>query len=444
MLKAFSTYCKQNNLIKPNNTVLLTVSGGIDSVVMCELFHQSKLKFAIAHCNFQLRSKESVQDELFVEELSEKYNVPYHSIAFDTKNHAKKNKLSTQVAARDLRYQWFEEIRNQFNYHSIATAHHQNDSIETFFINLLRGTGIKGLHGILPIQGKIIRPLLFARKHELISFAKKYKLKHREDSSNTSDKYLRNKIRNSLIPLLNDINKNAESNILSSIHNLKFAEAIYEKEIRKQTSKFFEDKNGVIQISIAQIKKLNPIEPYLFELLYPLGFNSALVNEIISTIDAESGKQFYSETHRLIKDRNYFLVEKRNNSFKEDLEFNVLKNTKNISINKQLFCFKTMKRTSTTKLKTPTSVALLDYDKLIFPLTIRKWKKGDAFYPFGMKGKKKLSDYFIDKKLSLLEKENCWILESNGNIVWLAEQRIDERYKITEHTKKIYFVELSK
>lgn len=445
MIQSFQSFLKKEKLIKSSDTVLLTVSGGIDSVVLCELFYQSKIKFAIAHCNFQLRGKESDGDELFVEGLSEKYQVPFHSIAFETASYAKKHKLSIQVAARDLRYAWFEEIRQQFNYTRIATAHHQDDSIETFFINLIRGTGIKGLHGILPIQEKLIRPLLFANKKEIIAFAKKNKLKHREDSSNASDKYVRNKIRHSLIPLLNEINKSASANIITTIENLRSVEAVYQKRIDKKRTSLVIEERGIVKISISKLKRLKPIEPYLFEFLYPLGFSSKVVDEIIASLSSESGKQFFSETHRLVKDRDFLLIEETATKNEVlDSRFKILKNTKELPYSNQTLVLKTMQRPAKLKLVNPATIAQFDFDKLVFPLTLRKWEKGDVFYPIGMKGKKKLSDYFIDKKLSLLEKDNSWVLESNGQIIWVVGQRMDDRYKISPQTKKIYFAELMK
>jgi tRNA(Ile)-lysidine synthase len=445
MVNSFQSFLKKEKLIKSSDTVLLTVSGGIDSVVLCELFYQTKIKFAIAHCNFQLRGKESEGDELFVEALAEKYNVPFHTISFETSSYAKKHKLSIQVAARDLRYAWFEEIRQQYNYARIATAHHQDDSIETFFINLIRGTGIKGLHGILPMQGNLIRPLLFANKKEIIAFAKKNKLKHREDSSNASDKYVRNKIRHSLIPLLNEINKSASVNIITTIENLKSVEAVYQKRIDKKRTSLIIEEKGIVKIAISKLKKLNPIEPYLFELLYPLGFSSIVVDEIISALGSESGKQFFSETHRLVKDREFLLIEEIGDKTKElDSRFKILKSTKELPYWNKTLVFKSIKRTAKLQLVNPAAIAQFDFEKLVFPLTLRKWEKGDVFYPIGMKGKKKLSDYFIDKKLSLLEKENSWVLESNGTIIWVVGQRMDDRYKITATTKKIYFAELMK
>jgi len=445
MLNSFCTYIKNQKLLGVGDSVLLAVSGGMDSVVMCELFHQSKIKFAIAHCNFGLRGKESDEDELFVEQLSEKYNVPFHTITFDTKQYAKTKKLSIQVAARDLRYNWFKEITKNFNYDFIATAHHRDDSVETFFINLLRETGIKGLHGILPQQKNIIRPLLFTGRKEIAHFAKKNKLKFCEDSSNAEDKYVRNKIRHSLIPLLNEINKNASANIITTIENLKSVEAVYKKQIAKKRAALVTEEDGIIKVSISKLKKLKPIEAYLFEFLYPLGFGSNTVDEIISSLKSESGKQFFSETHRLVKDREFLFIEKiKAKKELSDSSLKILKNTKELHYQNQILAFKSIVRTPKLRLANPASIAQLDYKKLVFPLTLRKWEKGDFFYPIGMKGKKKLSDFFIDQKLSLIEKENTLVLLSENNVVWVVGYRIDDRFKITDKTQKIYFAELMK
>ena len=445
MLNSFTTYLKKEKLFPKTDTILLTVSGGIDSIVMCELFHQAGLKFGIAHCNFQLRGEESDTDELFVEELAEKYDVQFHSVSFNTAAYAKKNKLSIQLAARKLRYDWFEEIRSQFDYNYIATAHHQDDSIETFFINLIRGTGIAGLHGILPKQNSIIRPLLFTNKKEIELFAKKNKLKFREDSSNASDKYVRNKIRHQLIPLLKELNPNIHQTIADDIQRLSETEKVYKKEITNKHSKIItEDKNGT-RISIKALKKLNPIAPYLFEFLYPLGFNSSTTDEIIESLNKQSGKQFFSATHRLIKDRDFLFIESRNKTKEsrqlKDSTHLITKSQKKLITEDLKLNFKSVLKTANYPLHTTSESTNIDFDTLQFPLEIRKWFKGDVFYPLGMNRKKKLSDFFIDKKLSIPEKENCWVLTSNKEIVWVIGYRLDNRYKVTDTTKKIYFVE---
>ncbi|MGZ4048106.1 MAG: tRNA lysidine(34) synthetase TilS, partial [Bacteroidia bacterium] len=339
-----------------------------------------------------------------------------------------------------------EEIRSQFDYDYIATAHHQDDSIETFFINLIRGTGISGLHGILPKHGKIIRPLLFCTKNDIEVFAKKNKLKHHEDSSNLSDKYTRNKIRHQIIPALKELNPNLENTIINDIERLKTVELIYKRTIDKAFSKIVKQgKNGIV-IPIKELKKLDPLQTYLYEFLKAFQYNATTVTEIISALDSESGKQFYSSSHRLVKDREFLLLEKKKNQVadskyqEEKKSFLIEKNKKEAVIDNLKLRLK--KAPPNYELQVTNKIAQLDFDKLEFPLEVRKWEKGDFFYPLGMKGKKKLSDFFIDKKLSLIEKENIYLLTSKGKIVWIIGLRIDERFKITEKTKKIYFVEL--
>lgn len=450
MLQRFQSFIKKENLFSSSEKILLTVSGGIDSMVMCELFQKAGFNFGIAHCNFQLRAEESDGDQEFVGSLAEKYNVPFHSTTFSTSSFAKKNKLSIQVAARQLRYQWFEEIREQYGYKFIATAHHQDDSIETFFINLIRGTGIAGLHGILPKLGTIVRPLLFTTKNEIEAYSKKNKLKYREDSSNTSDKYVRNKIRHHVIPVLKELNPSLETTINDNTRHLRDVELVYKNEIEKRRSKIVKQEQGSILISIKKLSKLQPVVTYLYEFLKPFNFNASIVEEIISAIEGTSGKQFYSSTHRLIKDREFLIIEKLKVASpaaspwrpKESFKLKVKENQNDASIEELSLNFSKLSKTIDYKLSASNLTAALDFDKLEFPLEIRKWQQGDAFYPLGMKGKKKLSDFFINKKLSINQKENTWLLTSTGKIAWVIGHRIDERFKITEKTRKIYFVEL--
>lgn len=439
MLKGFKAYIKQEKLILSKDKVLLAVSGGVDSIAMCELFKQADISFGIAHCNFQLRGKESEEDENFVEALAEHYGVSFHSIGFETNAFAKKNKLSIQAAARKLRYDWFEELRTHFNYTSVATAHHSDDSIETFFINLIRGTGISGLHGILPKQGNIIRPLLFAGKTELLAFAKKNKLKFREDSSNSSEKYLRNKIRLKLVPLLKEINPDISNTLLENMQRLAMAENIYLKEIEKQKKKVLKEQKGKLYLSITKLRELDPIGTYLFEILRPLGFNASTVEDIIASLDGHSGKQFFSETHRLIRDREELVIESLKLEARSK-KLEVKSGQKEIGFNDLKLTFSKALLTSNFTLPTSKKIAALDFDKLKFPLKIRKWKNGDSFQPLGMKGKKKLSDFFIDRKFSIDKKEKTWLLISGEDIVWIIGERMDDRFKITPKTKKIYFV----
>lgn len=441
MKKEFLTYIQKEGLFHSGERILLAVSGGIDSTVLCSLFHSAELLFAIAHCNFQLRGKESDGDEHFVKELSGRYKVPFHTTCFDTDAYAKKNKLSTQVAARELRYTWFEKIRTEYNYAFIATAHHQNDIIETFFINLIRGTGISGLRSIVPKQGKIIRPILFAAKKDIQAYAEKNKISYREDSSNASDHYLRNRIRHHLLPVLHEFSPVAESSILHSIERLREAEFIYKQAINEVRSNICDEQNGTIRISITALQKLNSVSTYLYELLKPYGFNAATTADIVSLLTGESGKQFYSSTHRLIKDRNFLILEPIVKSNEQE-EYQVEKDQTEIAISTLRLTFQKTEITKVPVVPTTSDSATIDLNKLEFPLTIRKWKTGDTFYPLGMKGKKKLSDFFIDRKRTLIEKENTWLVCSGGKIVWVIGMRLDDRFKIEEKTKNMLVIRI--
>ncbi len=444
MQLSFLSYIQQEKLFSLSDKILVTVSGGVDSIVLCELFHQTKLKFSIAHCNFQLRDNESNADEKFVEQLASKYNVPFYSVRFNTKDFVEENKISTQMAARELRYNWFEEIRKNENYNYIATAHHLDDSIETFFINLIRGTGIAGLHGILSKQGNIIRPLLFATKNQILDFASKEKLKFREDSSNSSDKYMRNKIRHHIIPLLKELNPSFETSMNDTIQRLIKVEEIYNWNVKLEKRSLLHHKDNYVTVEKWKLKATKHSETYLYECLKTFNFNESTVKEIILGLSSEPGKQFFSPTHRLIIDREVLIIEEKSQiTARLPTEYATIdENKKIIFIGAIEVEFKT--KLPSDKITRTRTTANLDFDKLSFPLEIRKWQQGDSFYPLGMKNKKKLSDFFIDNKLSLNQKENTWLLTSAGEIAWIIGMRIDNRFKVTDKTKKIYFAELIK
>ena len=439
MHQALLNHIQQNDLFTSTDKVLLAVSGGIDSSVLCYLFHKAGFSFAIAHCNFQLRDDESDEDESFVKELANHYHVPFHHIRFETNTYIKENKLSIQVAARELRYEWFEKIRREHGYAYIATAHHQGDVIETFFINLIRGTGISGLRSIVSKQGTIIRPLLFASKKDIVAYGEKNKILYREDSSNASDKYLRNKIRHHLLPVLKEFSPVAEESILHSIEKLRDAEFIYKQTIEQARSNICKEKNNTIHISITELQKLNPLTTYLYEFLKPYGFNAVAAGDILKALNGESGKRFLSTTHRLIKDRDFLIIEPLASSAKEE-EYSIHKDQQEFAIPGIILHFQITKAGKRTIPVAP-HIAAIDLDMLHFPLILRKWKTGDTFYPLGLNGKKKLSDFFIDKKLSLPEKENTWLLCSDDKIVWVIGMRIDERFKVTGKTTNILFIE---
>jgi tRNA(Ile)-lysidine synthase len=438
--KKFTELVQRGELFKEDSLVLLAVSGGIDSVVMADLFNRAKLNFAIAHCNFQLRGKESDGDEKFVEQLARKYSVVYFCSKFDTKNFSRENKLSIQEAARKLRYDWFNELCAEHNIDFVATAHHLDDSIETFFINLLRGTGLEGLKGIPSKNGNVIRPLLSFTRKEIESYAKRRKQKHREDSSNKEDKYLRNKIRQQLVPLLHKLNPQFEQTMQQIMSNVELPLEIFAREIRKTFSQLFEEENKNLFASIIQVKMLPQPEQYLYYMLKPLGFNADAAKEILKP--HQSGKRFYSNTHILTVDRDSIIIEDKNKA--ASTEGIIEEGQKNFTSDTICIDFSYLLLTAPNHDKIPVTknIHWLDAGKLKFPLHIRRWKSGDAFMPLGMKGRKKLSDFFIDSKISLPEKEKTCVLLSGKQIACILGQRIDERFKVTEKTRKILCIEI--
>lgn len=411
--------------------LLVTVSGGIDSVILTHLLHQLGVDISIAHCNFCLRGKDSDNDELFVKELAYTLNTPFYTTRFDTQQYASQQKLSIQESARNLRYDWFEEIRKKYQLDYILTAHNLNDSLETFLINLSRGTGLKGLTGIPTVNGKIIRPLSFFSRKEIEVFALNNTIKWREDKSNTDIKYNRNKIRHTIIPVLEEINPNILESFKQTLENLQGSATIVTDKVLALKK---EVKEGS-KINIQKLQSLDNRHAYLFELFSPYGFSNT--DDINHLLTAQSGKQLFSKTYRLVKDRETLLLVKLEEpQTKDKFEFNesdlvlegdtyklALKN----KLNLDSLTFKTTLKNS----------AQFDKELLKFPLTVRRWQNSDYFYPIGMKGKKKLSKYFKDEKLSLIEKENIWLLLSDNKIIWVIGMRQDERYKITDDTKNI-------
>jgi tRNA(Ile)-lysidine synthase len=431
MLHRFREFIHEQQLISPTASVLLAVSGGLDSVAMCELFHLAKIPFGIAHCNFGLRGKESEGDELFVKQLAKKYKVAFFSARFATKELAHKKGISIQMAARELRYAWFEKVRKENKYSTVATAHHRDDVAETFLINLLRGSGIAGLHGIPLKQGNIIRPLLFSERKSIQAFVKKAKLKHREDSSNQKDDYQRNRLRHHVLPLLEEMRPGIADVLFETTVRIGDAEEIYRKEIERVMKTLVQKKGKERFISISLLKKVSPLETYLFEVLQPYGFGRDQLGFILNILDAEPGKYIQSDSYRLWKDRDRLIIAPKQK--KEEGPVMISHRETNISEPIHLVI---SRKNLPKKFSIPTSksIAWLDEAKLQFPLTLRKWKQGDRFYPLGMNKAKKLSDFFIDNKVPVPEKENTWILISGKDICWVVGHRIDNRYRIEEKT----------
>jgi tRNA(Ile)-lysidine synthase len=435
MIKTIQQYIINKKLFSKENNLLLAISGGADSVCLFFALKELGYNVELAHCNFKLRGKESDEDEYFVRELANKYGVKYHVNSFETQKYASEQKISIQMAARDLRYKWFDELLAVNNLDFVITAHHKDDNVETFFINLIRGTGVNGLCGIKAKNKKIIRPLLEISRQEIESYLTKNKIKYRNDSSNSEVKYLRNKIRHQLMPLLKEMNPNIEQIITNEIFVLDGVSKVFQEQMTAIKERLLVQKEGIYKLNISELIELQHLEVILFEILKPFGFSE--VDQIIKAINSQSGKQFFSDTYQLIIDREQIIISALENH-QEDIEIREIE----IEIKNPL----SMKFAGSIdfSLNKNPNVAKLDFDKLSFPLKLRKWKNGDKFKPLGMRNFKKVSDFFIDEKYSILAKQKQWILCSEDDIVWIVGNRIDDRYKIETHTKKVYIAELLK
>lgn len=430
MLERFQNHINSKFNFLKKAKILVAISGGIDSVVLTHLCHKSDLDIALAHCNFNLRGDESDADEDFVVELAENLDLEVFAQRFDTEKYAEDNKRSIQMAARELRYNWFSELAEQLQFDYILTAHHADDNLETFLINFTRGTGLEGLTGIPEINGKFVRPLLPFSSEQIEVFAKEHNIKWRDDSSNASVKYLRNKLRHEVVPILKEINPSLLQSFQSTLGNLKSSSVIIKDGIDGFLNKAIENiGDGVVKLKIAEFKKLEHPKPYLYESLKEFGFTEW--NDVLNLLDAETGKQVFSNTHRLLKNREHLLLSPiPSNDYKEILIY------ENESIKDPLFGILFFDEADAVT-KTESNTIYVDKDKLTYPLKLRKKKEGDMFFPLGMKGKKKLSKYFKDEKLSLLDKENTWLLCSGEDIVWVVNKRADDRFRVTESTKEI-------
>lgn len=440
-LKKFTDFIDQNRLFDHEGAVLVAVSGGMDSVLMVHLLKAAGYKLAIAHCNFQLRGDEALADQAFVKALARQNNIPFYTINFNTQQYAAQNKISIQMAARQLRYAWFEELRGQYQYTAIALAHHQNDAIETILLNLVRGTGIAGMHGILPKNGQLVRPLLCFTRDEIEKLINDNGLTYVEDSSNASTKYARNKLRHEVIPKLRELNPSLENTFQNNLERFKDLETLLELRVDELKSSLVSGTDNETHIAIAEVKKLNPQRLLLYKLLEPYGFNETIVDDVISVLDKHSGRVFESATHQLLLDRHKLIitsVEKREQnpvSISQD----------ETSVHFGNYKLNILHDDAPVIIKDNPMAVSVDVAKLIFPLTVRNWQQSDAFYPIGMKTRKKLSDFFIGLKIPVHQKTQIPLLiNGNGEIIWLGGYRPDDRYKVTENTKKVVIFELFK
>jgi len=439
MQQKVQSYIQKQQLLTDQGSVIVGVSGGIDSISLLHLLKSLGYRCIVAHCNFHLRMEESMRDEEFVRNLAHSYSFPFYSVDFETNKYASEHKISIEMAARDLRYNWFGELLEKTDAQAIAVAHHADDSIETMLMNLIRGTGLRGLVGIAPRNNKIIRPLLCCTRKEIENYVVDHKLNYVLDSSNISTDYLRNRFRNEVLPLLTEINPSVRENLYKTIENLEGNLAIYLQSIEYIRGIVVDKSDENITFNIDLIKEQVNINTVLYELLTPYGFNSSQVEQINQHLDSESGKVFFSETHRLIKDRKQLIISEKDHNKKEYYSISQADSNIEFPINLRINRLTVTPGFQVSKVRDCIQV---DATKLVYPLKLRRWEIGDWFIPFGMKQKKKLSDFFIDNKFSLVEKENCWLLVSGDDIIWIVGHRMDNRFKITEQTEELIEIKI--
>jgi len=440
LLTDFVSNIRQKKLFIQGDYLLIGVSGGVDSLVLCELCSRAGYNFEMAHANFQLRNDESERDERFVRGLAKKYNVPIHVKRFDTSILATNRKTSVQETARTERYQWFNEIltaltneniKHQKKY--ILTAHHLDDNIETMLMHFFRGTGIHGLRGMLPKQSNVIRPLLSFRKNAILTFAREQQLEWVEDSSNAEEKYSRNYFRNKLLPLVRNIYQEVDQNLALNLDRMYETEIIYNEAIALHKKKLVEENGNEIYLPVEKLKAISPLNTVLHEIISPYGFTAHQTDDVKHLLTSETGRYVESSTHRIFKNRKRLVI-----APKEIKDASVILIEK--EQHQQLFSGGKIVIESHNRvheIPQEPGIAMIDKRFIVFPLILRKWKAGDYFYPLGMNKKKKLARFLIDIKLSKTDKEKIWVLETESKILWVVGKRIDDRFKISDSTKNI-------
>jgi len=422
MLQKFKKHITKEFPFLKDTKLLLAISGGVDSVVLFHLLHKLNYDVSLVHCNFKLRGKESDLDEEFIKNLNQISSNQIFTISFDTEKYAKEHKLSTQIAARELRYNWFQKLITEHKFDYVLTAHHADDNLETFLIHLTRGSGLDGFTGIPIVNGNIVRPLLAFSREEILNYAKDYDLEWREDASNASNKYIRNKIRHQVLPVLKEINPSVLDSFATTIENLQESKQIIEDSIENIASEVLKKEANFIKIDIEKIKELSNPKAYLYQLLKSYHFTEW--NDVYDLLNAQSGKQVFSKTHGLLKDRDVLILSKIDLSNSIEMAFQIEEEITEIT-NPIHLTFEEVFEKSTENKQT----IYVDKDLLKYPLILRKWEKGDYIYPLGMQGKKKLSKYFKDEKFSLIDKENTWLLcNAENQIMWIVNHRQDRRF----------------
>jgi tRNA(Ile)-lysidine synthase len=439
LLAQFKANWKSKAFAAEDQKVLLAVSGGMDSMVMADLFLRSGISFGIAHCNFQLRGEDAEKDQQHVQSWADEYNIPFYTTRFNTQETSENWKRGIQETARILRYEWLDEIRAANGYKYIATAHHANDNAETLLMNLFKGTGISGLHGIPEKTETLIRPLLFAQRQHIQDYASSQKLSFREDVSNSSDKYLRNAVRLNIIPVIEKYFPNVVSQLIDSIHRFNQVEELYLEAIDAKLKKLVDKRGNDLYIPVLKFMKAKPLEAIAYELFRQYGFTAAQVPHIIELAGSGSGHFIESASHKVIKDRDFLIITTRSTT---DTDFITIEGVPcTIQAGRHNFHFADAKNSKV--IPSTSHTAYIDASNITFPLILRKWRTGDYFYPLGMgMKKKKLSRFLIDQKIPIHEKENVWVLECQKRIVWVSGMRLDERFKVKPETQRVLRVEM--
>ncbi len=435
MLRQFKQFVNQNGLFDRSHSLLAAVSGGADSVVMLHLLAQCRLKVAVAHCNFQLRGADADGDEEFVRQQAAKYQMPFFSIRFNTLAYADEHKLSVEMAARELRYNWFAQLAAEHHFDRILTAHHLNDNIETLMLNLTRGTGINGLTGIAAINGNIARPLLFATRSHIEEYARLNNLAFRTDSTNLSDDYQRNIIRHRIVPVLKELNPAFEERMSKNFNHIRQAADIYNWYVEKVSAEVVKTDGQQTIIDAENLMQQQFAEAVLYECIRPFGFNSSQTRDIIKTVGQKSGNTFQSASHRLLVDRSHIIIESIEKIDFQPIEIESPRNIESLGLTMRVVTIEDF------ALDKRPCVACLDFDKLQFPLTIRLWQHGDFFYPIGMSKAQKLSDFFVNNKVNVFDKERVMVLTSGEKIAWIIGYRPDNRFKISDKTQRVLLLE---
>lgn len=430
MKEQIQQYIIQHQLLSGEKPVVVGISGGADSVALLHILVSLGYKCIAAHCNFNLRGDESFRDEQFTIDFTQRLQVPLCKISFETNKYAQENRLSVEMAARELRYRWFEELLNTYDADAVAVAHHRDDSVETLLINQTRGSGITGLTGIKPKNGNVVRPLLCVSREDIYAYIENNGLEYVTDSSNSSDIYTRNFIRLKVIPLLEEINPSVKASLARTANHLYDASLIYNHSIEEARRVIIQNN----RLSISALLSFPAPATILYEMLKPYGFSRTVCESIFTILDKDSGRIFYSSTHRLLKDRSDLLIDvlsgEDNRAYLINLEDDNVDLP--VELKPEIVVIK-----EDYQIEKDRKFAYFDFDKLSFPLVLRHWQEGDWFVPFGMKGKKKISDYFSDKKFSLFDKEKTWLLCSGQDVIWIVGERTDNRYRIEKTTKRV-------